>query len=90
MQWHCLVKFRAAALGQFVFGGLRAESFLNCLLGVTKVRQAPSPLYCPCALSGTDPSTEHHELLAQFSFNCYQTSYTVQSTLSLHVHQFSR
>src|SRR5882672_404476 len=43
--------------------------------------------YCPCALSGTGPSMGHHELLAGFLFNCYQTSYTAYSTLYLHIHK---
>src|SRR5712675_967241 len=44
-------------------------------------------MYCPCALSGTGPSTGHHELLARFLFNCYQTSYTAYSTLYLYTHK---
>jgi len=48
---------------------------------------APPVNYCPCALSGTGPSTGHHKSLARFLFNCYQTSYTAYSTLYLHVHK---
>jgi len=55
--------------------------------GLSDGRVSVSTIYCPCALSGTGPSMGHHELLAGFLFNCYQTLYTAYSTLYLHIHK---